>query len=119
MEISPNEIGMKSGKGLADGSRRYWFKPGNPGGGRPKGTKSLKEFAREYLMALDDEGKREFLGYLPPDLVWRMSEGNPHSTTDETVTHVIPQPIMKLSSVDVTKDALPSGETPAIEGAVS
>lgn len=51
--------------------------------GRPKG-KTLKEFAREMLMSMSDEEKLEYLKQLPPEIVWRMSEGNPHTTTDVT-----------------------------------
>jgi hypothetical protein len=58
------------------------FKNGNPGSpGRPKG-KTLKEFAREMLMSMSDEEKIKYLKALPPELVWRMSEGNPHQTSD-------------------------------------
>lgn len=49
---------------------------GNPGG-RKKGSKSLKVFAREFLESLPDEEKIEFLRSLDPELVWKMSEGNP------------------------------------------
>ena len=49
---------------------------GNPGG-RPKGRKSLKAFAKEYLESLPDDEKVEYLSTLPAEMVWRMSEGNP------------------------------------------
>jgi len=54
-----------------------YFLPGNPPGpGRPKGQ-SLKEFAREYLMTLPPEAKKEYLDKLPQDIVWKMAEGMP------------------------------------------
>lgn len=56
---------------------------GNPGG-RPKGSKSLKVFVREYLQNLPDEEKIEFLKTLPSEIVWRMGEGNPETKTDVT-----------------------------------
>ena len=61
------------------------FGPGNNANpkGRPKG-KTLKEFAREMLMSMPDEEKLEYLKKLPPEIVWRMSEGNPHNTQDVT-----------------------------------
>lgn len=49
---------------------------GNPGG-RPKGVKSLKVFAREYLESLPDEEKIEYMKTLPGELIWKMAEGNP------------------------------------------
>lgn len=56
----------------------YQWKKGQTGnpGGRPKG-KTLKEFAREYLMSLPDEEKIDYLASLPTDIVWKMAEGNP------------------------------------------
>lgn len=53
---------------------------GNPAG-RPKG-KTLKEFAREYLMTLPDEEKAQYLATLPKEIVWKMAEGNPHQTSE-------------------------------------
>ena len=61
------------------------FGPGNNANpaGRPKG-KTLKEFARELLMTMNDEKKKEFLAELPKEIWWRMAEGNPHNTQDMT-----------------------------------
>ncbi len=62
----------------------------------PKGNESLKEYARRFIMEMNEEDKRQFVKSLPPELVWRMAEGNPHSTEDSTVKHIIPIPIMSL-----------------------
>lgn len=61
------------------------FKKGHPKSseGRPQG-KTLKEYAREYLLNLPEEEKTEYLASLPPDLVWKMAEGNPKQDTDVT-----------------------------------
>ncbi len=68
---------------------------GNPKG-RPKG-KTLKEFAREYLMTLSDEDKIEYLKDLPKEIVWKMSEGNPANNTDVTSGgKPLPTPILQL-----------------------
>lgn len=54
----------------------------NPAG-RPPGP-TLKEFARRMLMTMNDEEKMAYLKQLPPEIVWKMAEGNPHTTTDVT-----------------------------------
>jgi hypothetical protein len=72
------------------------FKPGQSGNpaGRPPG-KTLKEFAREMLMSMNDEEKLAYLKELPPEIVWRMSEGNPHQTQDHTTNGKdLPVPIL-------------------------
>jgi len=73
-----------------DWLRGYQFQPGQSGnpGGRKKGSKSLKVFAREYLESLPPEEKIEFLATLPSEIVWKMAEGNP--TNEDTVTLVTP-----------------------------
>lgn len=55
---------------------------GNPNG-RPKG-KTLKEFAREYLLTLPDDEKIDYLASLPTEIVWKMAEGNPKTDVEHT-----------------------------------
>ena len=64
----------------------WLFKPGQSGNlnGRPKGSKSMKSFVKEYLEGLDDEAKIEYLDGLPKELLWKMAEGNPENKTDLT-----------------------------------
>lgn len=51
------------------------FLPGNPGSpGRPKG-KTMKEFAREFLLNMTDAEKIEWLKSVPPGKLWEMAEG--------------------------------------------
>lgn len=91
--------------------------------GRPPGSTSFKVFAQEYLLSLPDEEKAERLRKLADEdffALWRMAEGNPHSTED--VKHTIaPQPIMKLGQVDSSPVELPSAdhEMPPMQGASS
>lgn len=72
---------------------------GNPSG-RPKGSKSLKQFAKEYLEGLPEDEKIEFLKALPEDLVWKMAEGNPANATDITSAG---KPIVQLAQEIIAK----------------
>jgi hypothetical protein len=86
---------------------------GNPKG-RPKG-KTLKEFAREYLMTLPDEEKIEYLASLPTEIVWKMAEGNPETKNDIT-SGGKPIPIYGGQSViyqghDSNQEDIPTQET--------
>jgi len=81
---------------------KYVWKKGQSGNpaGRPPG-KTLKEFAREYLMSLPDDEKVEYLASLPADIVWKMAEGNPSNNTDVTSGE---QPIEAIIGMRVIKD---------------
>lgn len=68
-------------------------KSGNPLG-RPKG-KTMKEWAKEYLQRMTDEERDEFMEGMPKETIWKMAEGNPHSTEDTKVEVTLPTPILK------------------------
>lgn len=83
----------------------YSWKPGQSGNpnGRPQG-KTLKEWAREFLLELPDDEKLEFLKELPADIVWKMAEGQPHITHDIT-SGGLPIPILgNVHSNDSNKE---------------
>lgn len=67
--------------GRAPWLKPYRFKKGQSGNptGNPPGYKSLKTYAKEYFQTLDDEAKKHFISFLPPDFLWKMAEGNPDS----------------------------------------
>ena len=73
----------------------YLWKKGvsaNPKG-RPKGTKTLKNFAAEYLKSLPDDEKIDFMASLPPEIVWKMAEGNPQTDLTSKGEKINPIPI--------------------------
>lgn len=52
-------------------------------GGRPPG-KTMKEWARDFLLKMTEDEKAIFMDSLEPEVLWRMAEGNPHQTQDVT-----------------------------------
>ena len=43
---------------------------------------------------MTDEEREIFLEWLPKEVIWKMAEGNPHQSSDETVKLIIPKPIL-------------------------
>lgn len=67
--------------------KAFQFQPGKSGnpGGRPPGSKSLKQFAKEYLMSLPDEEKIEYMRGMDKKTIWEMSEGKPKQDIEANV----------------------------------
>lgn len=81
------------------------WKEGHPSTGkRPKG-KTLKEFAREWLLLKSDKDKMQFLKNLDPHFVWRMAEGNPPESIEHRgeVNHIFYLPIQLLAKHDLPR----------------
>jgi len=70
--------------------KKYIFKAGNNAnpGGRPKGSKSMKQWAREYLESMAEEDRVAFMNSLDHKTIWEMSEGKPKQDMeiDATIT---------------------------------
>jgi hypothetical protein len=101
---------IKPHKKSYDWLKQYQFQKGNNANpnGRPKG-KSLKTFVREMLESMDDESKALYLKDLDPEMVWKMAEGNPHSTSDNTTELIIPKPISNvLRDNSISEDKQPN-----------
>lgn len=67
-------------------SRPWLFKKGQSGNpkGRPKGSFSLKTYAKQMLENMTDEQRQEFLAGLDKKVIWEMAEGKPKQDTDLT-----------------------------------
>jgi hypothetical protein len=70
---------------------------GNPSG-RPKGSISLKEWAKNYIQTLTDEERLDFLEGMDKKIIWEMAEGKPDtkSTVDATIEHKLDPELEKV-----------------------
>lgn len=88
---------------------------GNPAG-KPVGATSLKTFVRDFLLDLTPEQKTAYIDAMAARGqfldVWKMAEGNPHSTSDETIKHILPTPILDLPPVSGEVKAVLPESTP-------
>lgn len=89
----------------------YQWKKGQSGNimGRPKG-KTMKDYVREYLSKMTDDERDEWLEGIDKIELFRMSEGNPHSTNDLTTNgKELPTPILNYVPSDNSnkEDSIP------------
>jgi hypothetical protein len=78
----------------ADRIKPWQFQPGVSGnpGGKPKGTVSLKTFAKNYIQNLSDEEKLEFMKGIDKKTIWEMAEdkaGQGVNVTGELTSKII------------------------------
>lgn len=85
-----DEPAIQSQNSRTEHLKPWQFQPGQSGNpsGKPKGTVSLKTFAKNYIQNLSDEEKLEFLKGIDKDKVWEMAEGKPKQDMeiDATIT---------------------------------
>ena len=100
------ETGEQPQKSRADHLKPWQFQPGKSGNpdGRPKGSISLKEWARRMLYEMNDEEKIEFLKGLDKKTIWEMTEGKPEQKADVTSKGeriaFLPSEIMAKHNID-------------------
>lgn len=68
--------------------RPWLFKKGQSGNpkGRPKGSFSMKTYAKNMLEEMSDEERQVFLAGLDKKIIWEMAEGKPKQDIEADVT---------------------------------
>ena len=93
-ELSQENTDITEEKQDARKSLPHLFKKGQSGNpkGRPKGSFSLKTYAKNMLEEMTDEQRQEFLDGVDKRIVWEMAEGKAKQDMDinaEVTTKVV------------------------------
>lgn len=97
--------------------RKYVFKQGVSGnpGGRPRGSVSMKTFAQNYLLAMPEKDRIDFLNTLDPKTIWEMSEGKAkqdmEASVKATVNVIVPETVAKSFNINGTNTETERGDT--------
>ena len=84
---------------------------GNPNG-RPKGSVSLKSYAKTMMENMTAEEREEFMQGLPKQFIWEMAEGKAQTNVDHTTDgKELPSPIIPLNAICGNNSATQDSES--------
>lgn len=105
-EIDADEQPTEQPRNRAEHLKPWQFQPGKSGNpkGREPGVKSLKVFAREYLLSLNDEEKIEYMKGMDKKTIWEMAEDKPKQGMDVHAKVTISDILDELENGPETKE---------------